>query len=231
MAKTDSYRAGKKPKMNEPLIDLTGQRFGRLVVIGIGERKAGRIAWECKCDCGNTKNITGQSLKAGLARSCGCLRKEIARKKATKHLLCGTRLYYAYDNMKRRCYDKKSDHYKWYGAEGKGLCPEWSGKDGFQRFADWSLANGYTDELTIDRIDNTKGYSPDNCRWVTPKENCRNKRNNHFITYQGETKTIAEWAEVFGMPDSTLRQRIKAGWSVDDAVTKPIKGRINDGNK
>lgn len=230
MANDISYRKGTKPTNNKPLIDLTGNRYGRLVVLHQGERVGNRIGWVCQCDCGNIKTISGKTLQNGLVKSCGCLRSETSRKKATKHLMCDTRLYDIYSNMKKRCYNSHSDHYKWYGAENKGIYEEWLGKDGFKHFADWALSHGYNDSLTIDRKDNSKGYSPDNCRWVTPKQNSRNKRNNHFITYQDQTKTISEWSEIFNIPDSLLRSRLRIGWDMEKALTTPKKGKRN-GNK
>lgn len=224
-----SFRAGVKAQKDKPLIDLSGERFGKLFVIRQGERKSGRIAWECKCDCGNVVNVIGKTLRNGSTTSCGCARREVSSRKATKHNMCGSKLYYAYWNMKKRCYNKKSDHYKWYGNEGKVICDEWLGEGGFERFADWSLMNGYDDSLTIDRIDNSKGYSPDNCRWVTPKQNCRNKRNNHLITINGVTKSLIEWSEEYGISDSVVRGRIRIGWSDEDAITTPMKRREKHG--
>lgn len=218
-----TYRKGIKPENNIPLIDLTGRRVGRLVVLHQGERVNGRIGWVCQCDCGKVKTIDSKSLSCGIVQSCGCLRNETARMKATKHLMCNSRLYDIYHNMKKRCYNSHSDHYKWYGAENKGICEEWLGKNGFKSFAEWSLSHGYNDSLTIDRKDNTKGYSPDNCRWVTPKQNCRNKRNNHYVTISGETKTLSEWAEVYGISFAAISARInKLGWDDVKAITTPL---------
>lgn len=217
-----SFRKGIKPQKGKPLIDLTGKRFGRLLVIRQGESQHGRIAWECLCDCGNTKTIIGKVLTTGKTISCGCARSEKSSEKATKHNMCGSKLYYAYWNMKDRCSNPNNDHYKWYGGEGKTVCDEWLGENGFIKFADWSFENGYKDGLTIDRIDNSKGYSPDNCRWVTPKQNCRNKRNNHLITINNETKSIVEWAEIYNISDFVIRSRIKNGWDEVKAVTTPL---------
>lgn len=217
----ESYRKGIKPTKNKPLVDLTGRKFGRLLVIKQSERKNNRIAWLCKCDCGKEVIVIGKTLTNGLTTSCGCYRKEIMREKSTKHLLCDSRIYDTYNNMKKRCFCKNCDHYKWYGEENKSICDEWLGEHGFENFAKWSMENGYTEKLTIDRIDNTKGYSPDNCRWVTMKENCRNKRNNHLITIGNDTKTLVEWCEIYGIPDSIVRARIRIGWNEIKALTTP----------
>lgn len=212
---------GVKPTKNNPLIDLTGKRFGRLVVIKQAERKNNRIAWLCKCDCGNEKVVVGKTLSNGLTRSCGCLRKEITSKTQSIHKMSDSKLYITYNNMKKRCYDINSDHYKWYGEEGKTICEEWIGKNGFINFSKWAFSNGYSEDLTIDRIDNTKGYSPDNCRWVTMKQNCRNKRNNHLITIDGETKTLVEWCEQYNISETVVRSRIRIGWDDVKSITTP----------
>ena len=233
MAK-EVHRKGTKPSKNVPLVDLAGERFGRLVVIEQAEPHKGRIAWLCQCDCGNQKIATTAVLRKGLTKSCGCLRKEISKNKATKHLMCNTKLYDCYNNIKKRCYDKNCDHYKWYGAEGKGLCIEWLGEHGFEHFSEWAFENGYKEGLQIDRIDNSKGYSPDNCRWATRKINCRNKRNNHVATINGETKTLAEWCEIYNIDEHIVRSRItKLHWDEVRAITTPKLrniGGYNDGN-
>lgn len=216
-----NFRKGVKPIKNNPLIDLTGKRFGRLVVIEQAERKSNRIAWLCRCDCGNEKIVIGKTLTNGLTKSCGCLRKELVKANRTKHLKCESRIYITYNNMKKRCFYEGCDHYKWYGGENKTVCKEWLGENGFKNFFEWAINNGYTDELTIDRIDNTKGYSPDNCRWVTPKQNCRNKRNNHLITIDGETKTLVEWCEQYNISETVVRSRIRIGWDDIKSITTP----------
>ena len=203
------------------LVDMTGKRYGRLEVLKRGENVGDRVGWICRCDCGTVKTISGDMLRKGLVISCGCYRKEISTQRATKHSQCGSRLYMTYHNMKKRCYNPNSDHYKWYGAENKHICDEWMGEKGFENFSDWALKNGYSEELTIDRKDNNKGYSPDNCRWVTPKQNCRNKRNNHYVVISGEKKTLAEWCECFGVDERLVRSRISCGWDEKRALTTP----------
>ena len=127
-----------------------------------------------------------------------------------------------YHNMIKRCTYQKCNHYKWYGAEGKKVCNEWLGQNGFHRFAEWALSHGYKEGLQIDRIDNNGDYSPDNCRFVTCKENNRNKRNNHRVTINGITKTLIEWCEIYGIPDRIVRARISVrGWNDVKAITTP----------
>lgn len=232
MENDKSFRKGIKPKKGQPLINLVGQRYGRLVVLEQAESHKGRIAWLCQCDCGNTKIVSGKQLRNGITSSCGCYRKEVATDRATKHKLCGTSLYHVYWNMKKRCYNESCDHYQWYGKEGKTICDEWLEKDGFSNFVDWALANGYKKGLQIDRIDNSVGYSPENCRWVTPSKNCRNKRNNHYITIQDETKTLSDWCDLYNVSFSLVSSRLSRGWDPLKALTTPkLKERkIKDGN-
>ena len=146
------------------------------------------------CDCGRETIVAQSSLRSGVTQSCGCLMRELSSKRATKHGGRKTRLYRIWDNMKSRCSNPTKGNYKEYGGRGIKVCEEWL--HDFAAFRDWALANGYDDALTIDRIDNDKGYSPDNCRWITQAEQNRNQRTNHMVTYHGETKAIREWAQL-----------------------------------
>lgn len=120
-------------------------------------------------------------------------------------------------DMKNRCYNPENQFYKDYGARGIAVCDEWlDKKDGHSNFQKWALSNGWTEFMSIDRIDNNKGYSPDNCRWATPKEQANNRRNNHYVTIKGVTKTAQEWADEIGISQRAFLYRIEAGWKDED---------------
>ncbi len=165
------------------LIDLTGQKFGRLTVIERHERPKERRSreafWLCKCDCGNESTLSGYELRSGNTKSCGCYHKAITSKIHKKHGYCGTRLYRIYYKMKERCYKPSNDNYKYYGGLGITICDEWL--NNFQAFADWAMSHGYADNLTIDRINNEGNYEPSNCRWITIQEQQRNKRKRGTV--------------------------------------------------
>lgn len=160
--------------MNDSMI---GTVFGRLTVIERAENyKSGASRWLCECSCGNRVIVFGQGLRRGTSKSCGCLALEIRRKTPYKHGQTDSRLYSIWHGIKKRCNTPSSTAYKTYGGRGIKVCKEW--ESDFEEFYNWSIRNGYKDDLELDRIDNYKGYNPDNCRWVTHKENCANRRNS-----------------------------------------------------
>ena len=194
--------------------NLTGKKFGRLTVIGVSRKvESGnreRYYWRCKCDCGNEKEVRTDCLTSGLVKSCGCLKKDqdkINLTKYHKHKLSHTKLWDTYYGMKSRCYDKTDKRYSDYGGRGIEICPEWL--ENFENFVSWSLENGFDDNLQIDRIDNDSGYSPQNCRWVSIKENCRNRRSNVMIEYQGKMITLVELSEILNIPYKTAYSKYR----------------------
>ena len=197
-------------------IDLIGMRFGRLSVIGKTRIIGGRVAWVCKCDCGNKTTTLTTELLRGRTKSCGCYQKERASAANKTHGHSGTRLYRIWSNMIQRCSNPKNDNYHLYGAKGIAVCDEWKE---FETFGKWALENGYTDALSIDRIDNSKGYSPDNCRWATPQEQTDNRDCTQLVSYNGKTQTLNRWAEETGIPYRKLLWRIHQGWPIERALT------------
>lgn len=204
-------------KMN----DLTGQRFGRLVVVSPAglDRTRKNMTFLCKCDCGNEKIVSAPQLKSGCTKSCGCLKRELTSKRRTTHGKRNTRLYRIWANIKDRTSNPNQNRYYCYGAKGVSICDEW--KD-FQTFYDWAMSNGYSDELTIDRIDINGNYEPSNCRWATIVQQQNNTSRNHFLTYDGKTQTIAQWSEEYGIDAHKLRRRVVAyHWTIERALNTP----------
>lgn len=211
--------------------DLTGQRFGRFTVIGFAETRSGRAYWLCRCDCGNEKTVRGAHLMSGDTISCGCYRDEVKEKLyhrfdgVPRSTLKTERLHRIWSGMKSRCNNPKFHKYKRYGARGITVCPEW---DEYAPFKKWALANGYSDDLVIDRIDNDGNYEPSNCRWVTNKQNCNNRGTCHYLTVHGATHTLSEWSDITGIASRVLWARTKYGIDEDRIL---LKGDLRSGRK
>lgn len=199
------------------LNNLIGQRFGRLVVIERAENsKSGRVQWLCKCDCRNTCVVAANNL-GRTTSSCGCLADE--SRKSVKHGQRHHRIYYIWCSMKQRCLNPKSQGYKLYGAKGISICSDWA--TDFEAFYQWVISNSYDDTLSIDRIDNAKGYEPSNCRWITMKQQQNNRSTNQQIEHDGETHTISEWSEITKLPPRLIVLRLSRGWPVSRALMEP----------
>lgn len=199
------------------MIDLVGQRFGRLTVIAKTDKRSGHnICWLCKCDCGNEVVVSSHNLKSGNTQSCGCLFKETK----TTHGKRKTRTYNIWNKMKNRCSNPNDSRYKDYGGRRITVCDRWSRENGFINFlTDMGEA---PKGLSIERKDNYLGYCKANCIWATQKKQNRNKRNNRLIEFNGKTQCLTAWAEELGIKCKTLFTRLKLGWSIEKALKAPV---------
>lgn len=174
--------------------------------------------YECRCDCGTVRCVLASSLKSGASKSCGCycdeVRVRVCGDNFRTHGEAKTRLYKIYAGMKKRCYNETAYNYRNYGARGIAICEDWL--NSWEAFRDWALANGYSDELSIDRIDVNGDYSPDNCRWVTRVVQANNRRTSRVITHDGESHTVAEWSRILSIPYKRLHKKISSGCSLSE---------------
>lgn len=200
-------------------IDLTGQKFGRLTVIKkVGCSKNKSILWLCKCDCGNEVVVTSNNLRTGNSTSCGCFAREIRKKRCTIHGFRNARIYNIWRAMKQRCYNKNSKNYKNYGGRGIIVCNQWL-KD-FKSFYDWSMQNGYSDNLSIDRINVNGNYEPNNCRWITLQEQNNNRRSNNNLTIGNKTQNLSEWCKDLNINRHKIYTLMKKGYNCYNAIGK-----------
>lgn len=201
--------------MKSKLIDLTGKKFGHWTVLKyVGKRK-----WLCQCDCGTKKEVYGNNLLSGKTKSCGC--------QINKYGNVSRRLIKIYYHMIDRCYHTKDKEYKRYGVRGIKVCDEW--RNDINNFIS-DMNDSYIKHInkfgekdtTLDRIDVNGNYCKENCRWATITEQANNRRNNHFITYQNETHTIAEWSKITGIKACTIAQRLRSGKTLEQVFYHPL---------
>jgi len=212
-----------------------GNRFCRLLVLGRpfilrvwGNRRSHAV---CRCDCGKILVVGVSLMRSGRMQSCGCLGDELRlQRNKSQALIPGesvyrTRLYSIWQGMQHRCHNPQSRGHCWYGARGITVCAEW--QQSFQAFREWAYKNGYQDDLSIDRIDNDRGYSPANCRWATMTQQQNNRRNNVRLKAFGETKTVSEWSRDFRCRVSlrALMGRLRNQWPTTEAITTPPQRR------
>lgn len=204
--------------------DLTGQKFGRLTVIGIDDTKQTRKTfWICECECGSIISTRSDRLISNRVKSCGCYKRESDQRNVMNvpaykkyleqgHKVGGTRLYAIWQNMRHRCDDVKNSRYADYGGRGIKVCQEW--EDEYINFYIWAMGNGYADDLTIDRIDVDGNYEPSNCRWATNTQQCNNRRSNINITIGNATKSLKEWCDIFELPYKNVNARYHRNESI-----------------
>jgi hypothetical protein len=207
--------------MGRRLIDRTGQRFGRLVVLEqAGRSKQGQVLWRCLCDCGGETTCLSDNLGKGHTKSCGCLKAELLAQGQPTHGLCHTKAYAAFCAAKERCQNPNTKSWPSYG--GRGIQFLYASVEAL--VAD--IGHPPSADLTIERVDVEGNYEPGNCCWATQEEQANNKRNSRKITFQGRTQTIAQWAREIGVGTVTLWTRLnRYGWPVEKALTTPVKAR------
>lgn len=208
-----------------PTSNLSGRRYGKLVAVKpTSKRKGTLVVWECKCDCGATAYVPSAYLTSGNTKSCGCYKSECSKARLKTHGDTKTRLWIEWVNMKQRCLNPKSSSYERYGAKGVSVCEEW--KNSYTAFKSWTMSNGYADDLTIDRIDGTKGYSPENCRWVTKTQQANNRKTNKIVTYGDFTGTLSELCKKLSLSYPLVSERLRFGWSVEEAIELPPNSSV-----
>lgn len=209
-------------------LHIQGQRFGRLVATApTGERQHRAVVWLALCDCGAQVRVQASRLVSGETRSCGCLRRDVAKlagERARTHGLSRTSTYNIWWSMRDRCENPARKDYLRYGGAGVTVCERWG------KFANFLADMGERPHgMTLDRIDGSKGYCKENCRWATVKEQNRNQAQNRLLEHGGEALCLAAWAERIGMSTVTLQARLRRGWSVQKALNAPVDKRFRNG--
>lgn len=204
-------------------VDLVGRQFGRLTVISLNQNRScnKRKFWNCTCICGAEKVVDGENLKGRKTSSCGCLAREIhsiihakrrkfsPEEKAFRHI---------WRLMIRRCHNHRDKVYHLYGGRGIKVCERWHDYASFKADMFPRPSN-----MTLERIDNNDGYYPGNCRWASYAEQCNNRRSNNYQTINGITKTVSEWCNQYKISASVVYQRLRRGWDIESALTKPVR--------
>ena len=206
---------------NHNFIDLTGQTFNLLTVIcRVENTKWGTARWQCKCSCGNITTAHANHLKSGATKSCGCLHKKLLSKRRFVHGLYSTPEYKTWGGIIQRCTNPNEKAFKNYGGRGITVCDKW--RYSFMAFFK-DMGKRPSPKLTIERVDNNKGYSPENCVWANSKKQANNRRNNHKISIRGWTLTLAQWSHFVNISQHVLSHRILRGWPPEKAVFYPVQ--------
>lgn len=214
------------------LVDLTDREFGYLRVVRLsrkvkapGHKTTTYILWMCECVCGARVEVTGANLRSG-QKSCGCMKGKLISKAMMKHGHKAahetTAEYRAWCKIRERCCNPNDAAFSRYGGRGINICDRWL--ESYEAFYQ-DMGDKPSSDHSVDRIDNSKGYSPENCRWATRHEQANNKRNNKMLTAGGRQMTMAQWAREMRLKVGTIQSRLKCGWSEEDAVMRPVRVR------
>lgn len=200
--------------------DYKGRKIGRLTILSDSHKILNgryRHIFICKCDCGREVEVIANAVASGNTKSCGfdCLLGDPRKTSSPER----RRLHRIWNNIKSRCNNPNAEHYDRYGGRGISICKEWS--ENSEMFIDWALKNGYANDLTIDRKDNSLGYFPENCRWVSMKTQSNNKESNILYSHGGKTMNLSEWSEELGVDRELLRSRLRRGWSFAKTIETP----------
>src|SRR5262245_4381847 len=202
------------------LIDLTGKPFGRWIVLRRAPNRGRHPYWVCQCICGTVREVCGSHLSRGKSLSCRCLQKEEGNNPNSTHGLSKSPEYAIWNAMKNRCLNPNDTGYPNYGGRGITVCEAW--QTSFEAFFT-AMGPRPSYKHSIERRNNDGPYSPENCYWATKNVQARNTRGNHRVTIDGHTACLAEWLEINNISSKTYEQRIKHGWSIEQALTTPVK--------
>lgn len=204
-------------KISKTAKDHTGERFGRLTVLRpVGRDRHYCITWACRCDCGTETHVQYTNLRTGHTQSCGCMWLETITKHGSARDSGPTKEYRIWNAMKNRCRNPQDKNFHLYGGRGITYCERW---DDFQNFI--SDMGQCPPRMSLERTDNSKGYNPENCRWATQAEQCRNMRRNRVLTYHGKSLCLTDWAAEVGLTRDALDSRLRSGWTLERALTTP----------
>ncbi len=202
-------------------LDIAGFKFGRTTAIKVSQitNKQGKLLWDLACECGSKHTGSASDLKRGNILSCGCWRRKATIKRNTTHGKTKDRAYNTWGHIKARCLNPKNKAYYNYGGRGITICKEW--ENNFETF--YRDMGDPREGMSIERIDNSKGYYKKNCKWATRRDQSRNKRSNRIVNLFGMSANLCYWAELYEIGGSTLSYRLKKGWVDYDAVTRPVR--------
>lgn len=193
------------------------KKFGKLSILSVSHKNEHSIVFvNVNCDCGNSKTVRLSDIKSGRTTSCGCHNKEVRANRLKTHGETGSNLHFIWLGMKDRCNNSKNKSFSRYGGRGIRVCNEW--QSSYELFSSWARSKGYKVGLSLDRIDNNKGYSPNNCRWADSFQQANNKRNNKWLTFRGKTQTESQWARELGIDQRRLNYHLRKGRSLQETI-------------